>query len=471
MSTILEEAIRQAAQASRFDDRATALKQAVADSITRIDRTAEPHFTEHFNHTWVPDIVLEWPREKRSRYVYLRSALLPSWWKEDLRDLDQRQAMMVTVDGADINDQMPEVAQAREASLGANTWITNAGGLGTLDAMTTGRQITAPTKLVSSALLKGGRGLAGSHEVEDLIARADMTFHHASTLDGAGTRTGLATFDANLNTEQSGRFSRVLRAIWEGNGGDGIQFPAGRTLGPLTAEDLQYLVDTLDRADEVFWRNVGRHLSTAQLASLSVDTTGRSFQLLVGSNLDRLTAKALGVFVSGGFELEDPQWGLADGHLTLSVEGYVFVFAAQRRDELVAREQGEPVALSDLRQRLERADAVAEQVDLIRRDQASAKFEVGESGDLLSDERLAEAVTAFGSDRVRSVGLRIPGSGSVNVDMIHQIATAPTSSLHPIDRLVRAVVPLFAGNTDIRAFVGRIRSSARDLPARGDTLF
>ncbi|WP_194521013.1 hypothetical protein [Cellulosimicrobium sp. JZ28] len=471
MRTLLDDAIQRAAQVSRSDERAAAIKRAVAESIARIDRTAEPRFTEHFNHTWIPDIVLEWPREKRARFVYLRSAPLLTWWREDLRDLERRQAMMVAVDDAGIGGLLADVAQARRSSREADTWITNASGLGTLDALATGPDFSAPAKLVSSALLKGGRGVAGSDDVNALINRAGSTFYHASALDREETREGLATLDANLNIEQAGRFSRVLRAIWEGNGGDGIQFPSARSLGPLTAEDLQYLVDTIDRADGEFWRSVGRQLTTSQLASLSVDTTRPSFQLLVGSNLDRLTAKALGVLVSGGLDLEVPQWGLADGQLTLSVDGHVFVFAALRRDELITREQGEPVALSDLRERLERADAVAEQVDLVRRDKASAKFEVGESGDLLSDERLTDAVSAFGSDRVRSVGLRVPGSGSINVDMLHQIATAPTSSLHPLDRLVRAVVPLFARGTDIRTFVGRVRSAARDLPTDDGALF
>lgn len=471
MNTALEQAIHVATQAPRFDDRASALKRAVADSITRIDRTAEPRFTEHFNHTWVPDIVLEWPRERRERFVYLRSARLPSWWEEDVHELDRRNAMMVTVDGIDAETRSLDVGQVREVSQATDTWITDAHGLGTLDTLTTGVETSAPTKLVSSALLKGGRGVADSHHLEELIATADRAFHHATALDGGATRAGLVALDSNLNAEQSGRFSRVLRAIWEANGGAGLEFPSSRSLGPLSGEDLQYLVETLDHADESFWRNIGRHLTTALLASLSVDSTRRSFQLLVGSNLDRITAKAVGVLVSGGFELEAPQWGLADGHLTLSADGNVFVFAAQRREELVANETGEPVALPDLRRRLERADAIAVQVDLVRRDQASAKFEVGESGDLLSDERLTEAVAAFGSDRVRSVVLRIPGAGSVNVDMTHQIATAPTSSVHPIDRLVRAVVPLFAQTTDIRTFIGRVRSQPRNLPDRDDTLF
>lgn len=471
MNTALEQAIHLAAQAPRFEERASALKQAVADSITRIDRTAEPHFTEHFNHTWVPDIVLQWPRERRERFVYLRSARLPTWWEEDLHDVDRRRAMMVTVDGADAETQSLDVGQVREISEATDTWITDAHGLGTLDSLTTSDESSAPTKLVSSALLKGGRGVADSHDVEELIANTDMAFHHATTLDGDATRAGLVALDSNLNKEQAGRFSRVLRAIWEGNGGDGLRFPSSRSLGPLSSEDLQYLVETLDHADEAFWRNIGRNLTTALLASLSVDSTRRSFQLLVSSNLDRITAKAVSVLVSGGFELEAPQWGLADGHLTLSADGHVFVFAAQRREELIARATGEPLALPDLRGRLERADAIAIQVDLVRGDLASAKFEVGESGDLLSDERLTEAVAAFGSDRVRSLVLRIPGAGSVSVDMIHRVATAPTSSVHPIDRLVRAVVPLFAETTDIRTFIGTIRSEPRNLSDPGDTLF
>lgn len=443
MTTQLEQELAAAEETRGFDGRASALKAAVADSFSRIDRGVEPKFTAYFNHAWIPDLVLEWPKEKRERFVYLRGEGLPSWWESDLHELGQKRPMMVSIDAAgDTGSDRVAMPDVQEAAAANDTWITSARGLGWLDGLASGSQMSEPSRLMSTALLKGGRGVADLANVESLVSITDQTFVSAATLDSVATGAGIEEIDASLNDEQSGRFSRVLRAIWEGSGGDDSAFPRSRSLGPLTVEDIQYLVESLDDATDAFWRSIGRTITTAQVAALHLDSTRDSFQRLVGLNSDRLTAKAIRVAVAEGLAIDEPRWGITSGNLTFNIGGSVLAIAAQRRDELVGSVTGDPLRLQELRARLAHSDAVATQVDLVRRDGASARFEVGESGDLLSDLRIDQAVDAFESDRVRSVVLQIPGSGHVSVELESLSASAPTSAVHALDRFLAAVVPV-----------------------------
>ncbi|MFF7159615.1 hypothetical protein [Streptomyces sp. NPDC008139] len=75
MVNIVQQSISQALDEP--DDRAMfrQVKNIVAGHLRRMDPRATVTTTEFFNHTHVPDMVLEWPDRPRSprRFIYLRT--------------------------------------------------------------------------------------------------------------------------------------------------------------------------------------------------------------------------------------------------------------------------------------------------------------------------------------------------------------------------------------------------------------
>ena len=65
-----------------------------------------------------------------------------------------------------------------------------------------------------------------------------MGFQGAPRLSVDATRSSVTAIEGHLDEEQSGRLTRLLRALWEAHHGVPARFPQTSTIGRLTEDDL-----------------------------------------------------------------------------------------------------------------------------------------------------------------------------------------------------------------------------------------
>ena len=69
----LTDRIRSALTQTSSADTISSIKAAVIDGLRMADSTVNVHSTDYFNHTFTPDLVMNWQRlGQEERYVYLR---------------------------------------------------------------------------------------------------------------------------------------------------------------------------------------------------------------------------------------------------------------------------------------------------------------------------------------------------------------------------------------------------------------
>ena len=191
-----------------------------------MDPTVRPRFTEYFNHSAAPDIVLQWPNEDGERPVFVRPTGRASRLLRDMRFLAPHRPLVFTLedlgaspddDGSTAQDSLEQAASA------AGTWITDSSGT---EAMSSVRGQSATLGLLSQALVRGGRGVSNGEEIARLTNDTEAGFAGASDLSVTATRSAVTAIESHLNEDQSGRLTRLLRAVWEGRGGDFGKFSA-----------------------------------------------------------------------------------------------------------------------------------------------------------------------------------------------------------------------------------------------------
>src|SRR5262245_12067356 len=84
--------IREALAIDGTTESATAVKRAVARSLSAVDPGVTIETTDYFNHSFAPDLVLRWerPGQHEERFVFLRFNDEPEWITEELPRLEHR---------------------------------------------------------------------------------------------------------------------------------------------------------------------------------------------------------------------------------------------------------------------------------------------------------------------------------------------------------------------------------------------
>lgn len=72
----LTDAVRTALSQTNMAEATADIKQLLCDEFARADPSAQIHRTEYFNHTYLPDVVLDWPAGDR-REVFVRFVTSP----------------------------------------------------------------------------------------------------------------------------------------------------------------------------------------------------------------------------------------------------------------------------------------------------------------------------------------------------------------------------------------------------------
>jgi hypothetical protein len=445
--TEFQEAITAAGRMQDASSMITAVKRAVASEIRSADPSASVTFTDYFNHTFVPDIVLRWPTENRERLVYVRPNPDRQWLLNGIAYVSAHKPVVFTLEDLASADRAPALEESRrklaDEALATDTWITDPSGVAAVSSVR-GKQ--PYLGLLSQALIRGGRGVSGHAEMTDLTEKTEAGFTASRELSEPGTRRAVQAIENNLDAEQSGRLTRVLRALWEGHGGTASRFPAASSVGTLTDDDLSYLLSATEQAPADFWRRIGRTLTTAQLGRLLVADPSGNLQALVSSNLDSLQARGLRV-VDEPFRLGEsddvPRWVVARGCLALRGLNWTAYVAARRIEEMPPPDDARVPDLPELRRRATAGRAAITQVQLGRNDRA-VTYESKDGTDVLEDPGLQQAAADLKVTAVEKAVAAIEGDRSVGIDFAQKTAIGPTSAIFPLGPLMHSVLPLIS---------------------------
>jgi hypothetical protein len=429
--------------------RIAVIKKAVAAEVRAADPAVNVRNTDYFNHSFAPDMVLRWPKEDRERLLFVRPSATPSWLLDDLQLVASYRPMLFTLEDLNTPPDTSDVAdEASRANLGAaattsNTWITDPSGLAAISTVRTQDPVLG---LLSQALVRGRRGVSDGNEVGALTASTSAGFTGATVLSTAATRAAIQAIESHLDSEQSGRLTRVLRAVWEGNGGASAQFPTTVAIGALTDDDLTYLLAATGDAPAEFWRRIGRTVTTAQLGRVRTDDPSPTLHALVSANLDTLQAKGLRV-VGEPFKLgesEDvPRWIVSRGCLALRGLNWTAYLAARRIEELPPAEEMRAPDLATLRRRTGGRRVAITQVQIGRGDR-EVTYAAKDGIDVLDDPELPKVASDMNVTAIEGAAATLASGGTVNIDFVRRTAVGPTSSMFPVGSLVRSTLPLLS---------------------------
>lgn len=473
MRTEFQKAIAHAEDQRDAGARIEVIKAAVRSEIRAADPAVTVRNTDYFNHSFAPDMVLTWPHEQQERLLYVRPSAVPDWLLDDLRTVARHRPVVFTLQ--DIGDREPSqtaaadtvVTQLDEAANRTDTWITDPSGIATISTL---RGENPVVSLLSQALVRGGKGVTKSREVSDLTRRTRGGFEAAVTQEAEPTRSAVDAIAQHLNAVQSGHLTRLLRAVWEGNGGSLANFPSAVDIGALTDDDLTYLLLATVDAPRDFWRRIGRTVSTEQLGRVRIQDPSPSLHALVTANLDSLQAKGLRVLTDPlalGESETVPRWMVSRGCLALRGASWVAYLAARRTEELPQPEEIGAPPVEELRRRSRSRSVSITRVEL-GRDNAAVTYESKDGTDVMRDPLFAKLASDMPGASVETAAATLAGGGTVNLDFPKKSAIGPTSSIFPVGQLVRSVLPLVVDFSE-----EELRELARALaevdPA--DTLF
>lgn len=430
-------------------DRVSGIKRAVTNEIHSVDPSVHATFTDYYNHTAVPDIILQWPNGPE-RFLFVRSQGSADWLLRDLPFIAPHHPLIFTLD--DLDTPPANLASGitrgslEEAATAAGTWITDSSGT---EAISSVRSRSVPLGLLGQALVRGGRGVSDSEEVTRLTVTTEAGFVGASDLSVDVTRSAVQAIESHLDANQAGRLTRLLRAVWEGHGGDAASFPTTATVGKLTSDDLSYLLNTTVEGPADFWRRIGRGITTELFGRVNVDDPSDNLQALVSGSLDFLQAKGLRLIEEPPrmFEPEQaPRWLVDRGCLALRGLNWTVFVAARSTEELPAAGESPVPDLKTLQSRAAQSPVPIIQVTLGKGDRALS-YESKAGGNVLQDQDLDVAAADLRVTDIDEITLVLPGGGKPVVDFSRKMAAGYTNSMFPLGSLIRATVPLL---TDIQ---------------------
>ncbi|WP_410610990.1 hypothetical protein [Amycolatopsis sp. lyj-109] len=472
-SVAVTEQIRSAMASNNADDIITGVKDAVAKEVTSLSPDAKIVCTDYFNHSYMPDLVVEWHDAGKlyARPIFLRNDLRPDVTEQDVRSLARQEPVVLSITALD----EPSVAagplreRAREASRVLLTDVVSLADLAapfdTPRSTPQGREEAPLLRLVQANVLKGGRGLLTPHDVERL-ARSAAPPENGAALTEQFLATFQETTDEMFTPDAALRLRRSAELLRLGLSTEVVDAIAG-TSGELSEIELRVLIpyllaDETARTNTRLWQFIGSMMSLERLEELSdvlVDMdvtalvvpnlevwTGKRAQLVINSSHDDDSTAELSTPMLRNSELdsEDGGKGLNDGDPFWFVRNRLLTAEAALWRLLIA---------SDARRLKGRTDSTAANwddiaplinglaLDSVDLRGLSRRIYVGAEGDGDVSSDIARIRSSIDdSYQVTKVNVRRPDDespGSLNVDFTEMTVTAGRGGAS-IASLVRA---------------------------------
>jgi len=431
----LQQEVVAALDVPAWDESIAAVKGVVANALRRIDRTAEIADTNYFNHSFVPDFVLTWPREAgRTRDVFLRLDDSDAFIAGDITYLGGTRPVLLGLAGLETSAE-PGTSVGKTAAREASVMVTDAAAVEELAEPTA----TADFRhVLPASLLKGGRGWITKSAAADLTSAAANFFAGARAHDTEPIAQAAPLLADVLDDNQGSRLVNLGRIVWEATGGDPTQFPVTTDLASVDDSGLLFLLEEAPSDDPAFWRSIGRTVTLDRLLALGVREPP-NLAPFVRANADRLLARAL--LVKGSqprLDDETSSWIVQAGALAFLGHDFTAYLAPKRDDLAIAADEGKRLSFGAFGQRTEQ-----EQIDTVTVVAADGKKVTIKSEDLFdpATDTVLGSVGGLPGSTVESVGLIVSGT-HLECDFLTRTATGRTNARFDIVSLLERGLPM-----------------------------
>lgn len=291
------------------------LKERVANDIEAMDPTVTVKFTDYFNHSYVPDMVVSWAKNEAAREVYLRGSIEGAIIAGDLVGHGEEGPMIVSVGdkrAAEVMRDEPKLAARvrKQVRRSPHALLTE---IPALTALKAGDDSGSPLqKIVRTSVVRGARGILDEDSANQLTSVA-------SPGDAAQVDQVISSLFVEREAAQIQRVGALVTLGTRGADDDN-SLPEGEEM--LSATELQaYLPWVLRQenrtASPTFWRWLGSQFDLGTLQSLAPSLKDVDLTPLVHANLEDWTGRGVGLVIA---DVEEPAdagtWVLRSGMLS-----------------------------------------------------------------------------------------------------------------------------------------------------------
>ncbi len=325
-----EERIQAAMADGGSTDSIRIIKDVVTDDLRRLDGTIDVVRTSYFNHSYMPDLVIEWTEDgrKRLRPYFLRfgprsrEALLDV---ERLAPLVSDPPVFLMLESEEHPASMDVAFQnsaAEVLSRHPTTLLTEAGAT---EAMA--ETVASPGgDEVAEAFVRGGRGYVPESTGRTLAQRANAGFEAVERHDSKSVRQMLGFVQRYVTDEYAQEIEGSLQLSWISSGGNPEAFPGTQKSFALSAERLLEVLRRLvmreeEIEEESFWDRLSPLVSQDMLFALAPVAPNANLQRLIremAKDIKVVSAAVIPLPVSGDNENESVDEGARPSTVGLS---------------------------------------------------------------------------------------------------------------------------------------------------------
>lgn len=351
---------------------ATDVKQLLCDELARVDPTAAIHRTEYFNHTYLPDVVLDWDAAGR-REVFLRFVSTP---RRLLADVDRIGA------GGPVIFDLSHAARQRDVddSPSASSAVQQASERSP-ELLITDSEATIyvrPKKaknmlerLVVGNLLRSGHGNLDEPTARSTVSTSRAGYGGAIATDPERVRAVVDIGQQVLDQDTERRVAQTLQLLWWVGGGAPEEFPIrvsdDMELNPSDMSDFLREVFKSEEVieDDTFWSHLADRLSFDALVGVGDVPHSENLRRLMCQLAGRL--KLSHVVLDNWWRsfqpLDQLEWRIENRFLCLRSPEWVCRFTPNRNRFSKRRHRRPPLDLYEARMRSEAFSIAEAEID------------------------------------------------------------------------------------------------------------
>jgi hypothetical protein len=432
------------------------VKRIMRAQLSELDPAAQIVDTHYFNHTLVPDFVIDWPKDTRAgtRDIFLRLVVEGYELEDDLTNLASEAPIIVGLEG--LSDQ---ARQPVDQSRNTGTMVTDPIAVAELQLT---RENTSFARYLPTAVLKGGQGFVDGATAAELSTSTQAIFSGATAHERNLVVEGVDSMTPFLQTGTIRQMTNFARVLWEATGGVSTDFPISTDFSGIDNEGLSYLLAEASETDLRFWRAIGREIQLDRLLALATPGS-RNLRTLLAANLDRFEARDLLVKGARSPSLNG-RWSVSGN--VLSFHGADFTaHLAQRGRDLVAFDEAPSLSVEEFRRRVRdhKVDEVAFSTD------RDTEILVNSQTQDVSDDSVLELLNQDSATGVARAVVRFGGKAAI-LNFLTRRAHGRSNTLYSLEVLVGGALPMLwdLHETDQEEINELLRLLADALSAGGE---
>ena len=460
------DAVRNALAHQDMVTASTSVKQFVCEELAHVDPTAQIHRTEYFNHTYMPDVVLDW-NDREPREVFLRFMSTPRRLLADVDRIGASGPVIFDLSPAARRErQVEELASASSAALEASERSPR---LLITDGEAT--QHVRPDKsenmverLVVGNLLRSGRGTLDESTAEKTVLASRAGYDGAIASEPDCVRTAVTVARQILDPDTERRVERMLQLLWWVGDGVPEEFPISvlddMEINPSDTRDFlrEVFADEQVIEDRDFWSRLADRLSFDTLVEVGEVAESQNLRQLMsqlGGRL-KLSHAVLDKRDQPFPPFDQLAWRLEEQFLCLRGPFWECRFTPHGNRFSQRKDEGQPVSLAEADRRsaaylVEEAtmDEAARQVALSRKAVDPAQ-QLGRSlRDLaggFADDAAVRTITVLLGDSLMTADFGRMMVGADPDATVRQMAAIATKFLAALDGDDEAELASFLGS-------------------------